>query len=156
MSLNKLLAFSKVSDLETLMNTNFRSVFLLSKLSARMMLRQKSGLIINIGSIVSHMGNPGQSLYTATKGALSSFTKSLALELGPVGIRCNAISPGYIETQMTDEIPSDLREKALENIPLKRFGRVDEVAKAVSFLASDNASYITGTTLHVNGGLYTN
>ncbi len=155
-SLNKLLAFSKATDFEAIMNTNFRSVFLLSKAAYRLMLRKKSGSIINIGSVVSSTGNSGQTLYTASKGALTSFTKSLALELGSAGIRCNTVAPGYIKTDMTGEIPEELQQKALENIPLGHFGEPEDIAKAVSFLASNDSAYITGTTLHVNGGLYLN
>lgn len=155
-SVNKLLAFSKIDDFEKVMNTNFRSVFLLSKFSSRLMLRQKSGSIVNIGSVVASTGNSGQALYAASKGALASFTKSLALELGSVGVRCNTVAPGYITTEMTDEIPEDLRQNILKKIPLARFGKVEDVANAVSFLASEQSSYITGTTLHINGGLYLN
>ena len=155
-TLNKMLAFSKSSDFENIFSTNFRSVFLLAKAAARLMLRKRSGVIVNIGSVVAHTGNAGQALYTASKGALTSFTKSLALELGPAGIRCNTVAPGYIQTNMTEDIPADLKEKALEKIPVGRFGQAEEIGRAVAFLASDDASYVTGTTLHVNGGLFLN
>lgn len=153
-AVNKLLAFSKPSDFESIINTNLRSVFLLSKGASRLMIKQRNGSIINISSVVGFMGNGGQSLYTATKGAITSFTKSLALELGSAGIRCNCVAPGYISTNMTEEISQDIKEKIFDQIPLKRFGSTDEVAKSVGFLASSDASYITGTTIHVNGGLY--
>jgi 3-oxoacyl-[acyl-carrier protein] reductase len=153
-TLNKLLAFSKEEDYEFILNTNLRSVFLLSKLASRMMMVHKSGSIINMSSIAAFTGNKGLSLYSATKGAVVSFTKSLGMELAPFGIRVNCVAPGYIETKMTEAIPEEAKQKILEQIPLGRFGETQEIAKAVGFLASDDSSYITGTTLHVNGGMY--
>ena len=119
-----------------------------------MMMRQKSGAIINVSSVVAFTGNKGGALYSATKGALTSLTRSLALELGPVGVRVNGVAPGYIETNMTKDLPETVKESILAEIPLKRFGKAEEVAKLIGFLSSDDASYLTGSTFHINGGLF--
>lgn len=153
-TLNKLLAFSKEEDYDFLMNTNLRSVFLLSKLASRLMIPKKQGSLINMSSVAAFTGNKGLSLYSAAKGAVVSFTKSLGMELAPFGIRVNCVAPGYVRTAMTEDLPEEAKEKIVEQIPLGRFGNASEIAKAVSFLASEDSSYITGTTLHVNGGLF--
>ena len=152
--LNKLVALSKIEDFRQLLSVNLESAFMLSKGASRLMMRQKSGSIINVSSVVAFTGNKGGSLYSATKGALVSFSKSLAIELGGVGIRVNCVAPGYIETNMTEELPDVTKENLLSQIPLGRFGKPEEVAKLVGFLASEEASYLTGSTFHVNGGLF--
>jgi 3-oxoacyl-[acyl-carrier protein] reductase len=133
---------------------NVQGAFGLSKAVARPMMKQRSGAIVNLTSIVGEMGNAGQAVYSATKAALIGFTKTLARELCSRNIRVNAVSPGFIDTEMTQGIPEAARAKMLENIPLARLGRAEEVAEAVAFLASPMASYITGEVLRVNGGMY--
>jgi 3-oxoacyl-[acyl-carrier protein] reductase len=155
-SIDQLLAFAKPEDFDTLLSTNLKPVFLLSKLAAKVMIRQKGGRIINITSVVGHTGNAGQSMYTATKAAITGFSKSIAQELAGFGILVNCVAPGFIETDMTDALKEETKQAILAKVPLKRLGKPSEVASAVEFLASDKASYITGTTLHVNGGMYTN
>jgi 3-oxoacyl-[acyl-carrier protein] reductase len=119
------------------------------------MLRQRAGRIINVSSVVGFTGNPGQSMYAATKAAIVGFTKSIALELAGANILCNCVAPGFIETDMTGALPEETRQSILGRVPLKRLGTPDDIANAVEFLASDKAAYITGTTLHVNGGMLT-
>lgn len=118
------------------------------------MMKKRWGRIINISSIIGFIGNPGQVNYSTTKAGLIGFTKSLAKELASRNITVNAVAPGFIETDMTAELPAELKEKYLEQIPLGRFGKAEDVANTVLFLASDYASYITGETIHVNGGMY--
>ena len=120
------------------------------------MMRAKSGRIINIASVVGYTGNPGQSMYASTKGAITAFTKSIAQELGSFGILCNCVAPGFIKTDMTDALPEAAKEAILAKIPLKKLGTPEDVAAAVVFLAGDHARYITGSTIHVNGGMFTN
>ena len=156
MSIDQVLTFAKPADFERLLDVNVKSVFNLSKLVSKVMIKQKSGSIINLTSVVGHTGNPGQSMYSATKGAITAFTKSIAGDLAGFGIRANCIAPGFIETDMTGALPEEVQEAILSKVPLKRLGSPQEVAKAARFLASDEASYITGSTLHVNGGMYTN
>ncbi len=155
-SIDQLLAFAKPDDFDTLLATNLKPVFLLSKLTAKVMIRQKAGRIINITSVVGHTGNAGQSMYVTTKAAITGFSKSIAQELAGFGILVNCVAPGFIETDMTDALKEETKQAILAKVPLKRLGKPSEVAAAVEFLASDKASYITGTTLHVNGGMYTN
>ena len=131
-----------------------RGIWFLTKRIIRLfMLRQKSGRIINITSVVGHTGNPGQIPYTMDKAALDAFTKSLAKELASRNILVNSVAPGFIETEMTSELPPELQKRFLENIPLGRIGSPAEVAEVVAFLAT-KGSYITGSVIHVNGGLY--
>ena len=153
-TIDKLLAFAKPDDFENLMNTNLRPVFLLSKQISRMFMKKKSGNIVNVTSVVGHTGNAGQSLYCATKSAITGLTISAAQELAPFGVRCNMVAPGFIDTQMTQTLPKEGVNKLLEQIPLQRMGNPEEVAAAVGFLVSEKSSYITGTTIHVNGGLF--
>lgn len=152
MCIDQVLTFAKPEDFETLLNANVRSVFLLSKAASRHMIKQKGGRIVNITSVVGHTGNGGQSMYAATKGAIGAFTKSIAVDLAGFNILANCVAPGFIDTDMTSALPPDVKEKILQLIPLKRLGRPEEVADAVSFLASDRATFITGSTIHVNGG----
>ena len=153
-SIDQLLAFAKPEDFDRLFATNVKPIFLLSKLASKIMIRQKGGRIINISSVVGHTGNAGQSMYTTTKAAITGFTKSIAQELAPFGILANCVAPGFIETDMTGELKDETRQAILSRVPLKRLGRPEDVAGAVEFLASDKAAYVTGTTIHVNGGMY--
>jgi 3-oxoacyl-[acyl-carrier protein] reductase len=138
---------------DDVLSNNLKSVFNLSKHVAKPMLKQRSGSIINITSIIGLKGNAGQANYAASKAGIVGFTKSIAQELGSRNIRCNAIAPGYIETDMTDNLGEGIKESFVENIPMKRFGKATEVADAVVFLASDMAAYISGQTLSVCGAL---
>ena len=153
-SIDQIITFAKPSELDDVLNTNFKSVFHLSKACSRLMIKQKGGSIINLTSVVGHTGNAGQSMYAASKGAVTAFTKSIASDLAGFGIRANCVAPGFIETDMTDKLPAEVREAILNKVPLKRLGTPEEVAQVVSFLASDAASYITGETIHVNGGMF--
>jgi len=155
-SIDQILTFAKPEDFDRLLSTNLKPVFMLAKLGSKAMIRQKGGRIINMTSVVGHTGNAGQSMYSATKAAITGFTKSIALDLAGFGITANCVAPGFIKTDMTDNLPEAAREQIMGRIPLKRLGQPEDVAQAVAFLASDAASYITGTTLHVNGGMYTN
>jgi len=138
-----------------IIDTNLTSIYKMSKSVLRGMIKNRSGRIISITSVVGAMGNAGQSNYAAAKAGMIGFTKSLAREVGVRGITVNAIAPGFIETDMTDNLPNDQREALASQIPMGRLGTADEVANAVLFLAGDGGSYITGQTLHVNGGMYT-
>ena len=143
----------KNEDWDNVINTNLNGVFNLSKIFVKNMIKQKEGRIINISSISGLMGNPGQVNYSSSKAALNGFTKSLAKELGSRNITVNCIAPGYIETDMTSHIDENQKNKLLETIPLKRLGKSEDVAKLVSFLSSNEASYITGQTISIDGGL---
>lgn len=138
---------------DQVLETNLKSIFNLSKHIARPMMKQRAGSIINVSSIVGITGNPGQVNYAASKAGIFGLTKSVAKELGSRGIRCNAIAPGFIETDMTDELDEKVREAYLNSIPLKRLGRPEEVADLCVFLGSDRSTYITGQVLAVCGGL---
>ena len=145
----------KEDEWEDIIDTNLTSIYKMSKSVLRGMIKNRSGRIISITSVVGAMGNAGQSNYAAAKAGMIGFTKSLAREVGVRGITVNAIAPGFIETDMTDNLPNDQREALASQIPMGRLGTADEVANAVLFLAGDSGSYITGQTLHVNGGMYT-
>lgn len=149
-----LLMRMKEEDWDDVLDTNLKSVFLLVKTVIRGMTKAKFGRIINVASVVGFMGNPGQINYSAAKGGMIAMTKSLAKEFGSRNVTANCVAPGFIETEMTDKLPSDLKDNYIKNIPLGRFGQVDDIANAVSYLASDGAGYVTGSTIHVNGGLY--
>jgi 3-oxoacyl-[acyl-carrier protein] reductase len=138
---------------DDVIDNNLKSAFNLTKHVSTSMLRQKKGSIINITSIVGLKGQAGQINYSASKAGMIGLTKSVADELGSRNIRCNAIAPGFIQTEMTDELPDDLKKRYLEQIPMKRFATADEVAKVVVFLASDMSSYVTGQIIGVCGGL---
>lgn len=140
-------------DWDSVVNTNLKSIYNLTKPVSMVMLRQKEGSIINLTSIVGMIGQAGQSNYSASKAGIIGFTKSIADELGSRNIRSNAIAPGFIKTEMTEELSEDLKKSYLAGIPLKRFAEPEEVAKAALFLASDLSSYVNGQTISVCGGL---
>jgi len=144
----------KDEDWNTVLQVNLTGTFKVTQFFAKKMIKKKYGKIINISSIIGFIGNPGQVNYATTKAGLIGFTKSLAKELAPRNITVNAVAPGFIETDMTEQLPADVKEKYLEQIPMKRFGKPEDVANAVLFLASDMAGFITGETIHVNGGMY--
>jgi len=137
-----------------IIETNLTSIFRVSKACLRGMMKAQKGRIINVGSVVGATGNPGQANYAAAKSGMVGFAKSLAREVGSRNITVNTVAPGFIDTDMTRELSEEQRNALLGNIPLGRLGGADEIAKAVLFLASDDASYITGETLHVNGGMF--
>ena len=144
----------KEEDWNAVIETNLNGTFKITQLAVKGMIKKKWGRIINITSVVGFTGNVGQVNYSTTKAGLVGFTKSLAKELASRNITVNAVAPGFIETDMTDVIPADIKENYLKQIPLNRFGKPEDVANVVVFLASDKASYITGETIHVNGGMY--
>lgn len=142
-----------VDDFDTVVNTNLRSTWLCSKAAIRSMMRKRTGRIVNMTSVSGIMGNAGQSNYSASKAGIIGLTKALAREVASRGITVNAVAPGFVATDLTASLPEDIRNKLNENIPLARWGTVEDVASAVCFLASDEASYITGHVLTVDGGL---
>lgn len=150
-----LLIRMKEDDWDSVLKINLKSVFNTTKAVARIMMKQRYGRIINVASVVGEMGNPGQSNYSASKAGIIAFTKSIAKELGSRGITVNAVSPGFIETDMTKGLPEDVKKDYSKGIALRRFGTPEDVANVVSFLASKDASYVTGDVIKVNGGLYT-
>ena len=145
----------KEDEWEDIINTNLSSIYKVSKSVLRGMIKKRSGRIISITSVVGVMGNAGQSNYAASKAGIIGFTKSLAREVGIRGITVNAVAPGFIVTDMTDSLPEEQKEGLASQIPMGRLGTVEEVADAVLFLASCRGSYITGQTIHVNGGMLT-
>jgi 3-oxoacyl-[acyl-carrier protein] reductase len=142
-----------MEDWDSVLNTNLRGAFVASQAVVRPMMKNRQGSIIHISSISGVMGNPGQAAYCAAKAGLIGLTKSMAKELAPRNIRVNAIAPGFIETDMTDELTPEQKEMLLKNIPLGRIGKADEIAQATAFLASKAANYITGQVLIIDGGL---
>ena len=149
-----LLMTMKDAQWDEIINTNLSSVYRMSKAVLRPMLKKRAGRIINISSVVGATGNPGQTNYAAAKAGMVGFAKSLAREIGSRGITVNTVAPGFIATDMTDELADEQREALAAQIPLGRLGSVEEIAGAVVFLASPAAAYITGETIHVNGGMY--
>ncbi len=141
-------------DWDAVISTNLKSVYRMSQAVLRPMMKARTGRIISISSVVGHMGNAGQTNYAAAKAGMAGFTKSLASEVGSRGITVNCVAPGFIDTDMTAELPEAIKTKMLERIPVGRLGRVQEIAATVAFLASPNAAYISGETIHVNGGMY--
>jgi len=148
-----LLMRMKDDDWDAVISTNLTSVFRMSQAVLRPMMKARAGRIISISSVVGHMGNAGQTNYAAAKAGMTGFTKSLAAEVGSRGITVNCVAPGFIETDMTAELSEDITNKMLARIPAGRLGSVKEIAATVAFLASPNAAYITGETIHVNGGM---
>jgi len=134
--------------------TNLNSVYRMTKACLKPMFRSRWGRIINIGSVVGCSGNSGQANYTAAKAGLIGFSKSLAQEMASRGVTVNVVAPGFIETDMTASLPEEAKSEMLKRIPMKKMGQVEDIAYTVAFLASDNAKYITGETIHVNGGMY--
>ena len=151
---DNLLARMKDEEWNDVIETDLNSIYRVCKAAARSMMKARTGRIVNIGSVVGSMGNAGQSNYAAAKAGMLGFTRALARELGGRGITVNAVAPGFIDTDMTRALSNEQREALTGQIPLKRLGEPDDVAAAVLFLCSDNASYITGETLHINGGLH--
>ena len=151
---DNLLLRMKDSEWDEIMDTDLKSVFRMSKLVIRPMMKARFGRIINITSVVGSMGNPGQANYAAAKAGIAGFSKSLARELGSRNITVNCVAPGFIDTDMTRGLPQEAKTALLAHVPLARFGHPHEVAAAVVFLASEGAAYVTGSTLHVNGGMH--
>ncbi len=151
---DNLLMMMKDEQWNDIIDTNLSSVFRMSKAVIRAMMKKRSGRIINISSVVGVTGNPGQTNYAASKAGLIGFSKSLAREIGSRNITVNTVAPGFIDTDMTRELSEEQRQKLTAQIPLGRLGNADEIASAVVFLASPGAAYITGETIHVNGGMY--
>ncbi|BCM25060.1 3-oxoacyl-ACP reductase FabG [Methyloradius palustris] len=149
-----LLMRMKDEDWDAVLTTNLKSVFRMSQAVLRPMMKARTGRIISISSVVGHMGNAGQTNYAAAKAGMAGFTKSLAAEVGSRNITVNCVAPGFIDTDMTKELPEAIREDLMKRIPLGRLGKVEDIAAAVAFLASPSASYISGETIHVNGAMY--
>ena len=151
---DNLMVRMKDEEWDDILNTNLSGVYHLSRLSLKPMMKARFGRIIHMSSVVGATGNAGQTNYAAAKAALFGLSKSMALEVGSRGITVNVVAPGFIDTDMTRKLSEDQRSKLLENIPLSRLGQPEDIAYAVAFLASDWASYVTGQTIHINGGMY--
>jgi len=150
---DKPLAMMSVEDWDDVLDINLKGAFICTKAVAKVMIKQKSGKIINIASVAGVMGNPGQANYSASKAGLIGLTKTTAKELASRNITCNAVAPGLIKSKMTDVLPEKVKESYLNSIPLKRFGTPEDVANVVGFLASDDSNYVTGQVIHIDGGL---
>ncbi len=144
----------KLEDWEEIIRVNLTGTFLVTQLSVKGMMKKRWGRIINMSSVVAFIGNVGQANYSSAKAGLIGFTKTLAKELASRNITVNAVAPGFIETDMTEDLPEDIKQGFLSQIPMNRFGKPEDVANVVLFLASDLAGYITGEVIHVNGGLF--
>lgn len=151
---DNLLMRMKDEDWDAVIETNLTSIYRMSKAFMRSMMKARYGRIINIGSVVGLTGNAGQTNYCAAKGGLQSFSKAMAQEIGSRGVTVNVVAPGFIETDMTDELEEEHKKALLSKIPAGRMGQAEEIASTVAFLASDRAAYITGETINVNGGMY--
>ncbi|MCX7818194.1 MAG: 3-oxoacyl-[acyl-carrier-protein] reductase [Kiritimatiellae bacterium] len=147
------LARMSEADWDAVLNVNLKGAFLFTKAASRWMLKQRSGSIVNIASVIGIIGNAGQANYAASKGGLIAFTRTVARELASRNVRANAVAPGFIRTAMTDKLPEELRTRMLSAIPLARFGEPDDVARVVLFLASDDSAYVTGQVISVCGGM---
>ncbi|MCZ6791100.1 MAG: 3-oxoacyl-[acyl-carrier-protein] reductase [Candidatus Dadabacteria bacterium] len=150
-----LLMRMKEDDWDSVISINLKGIFNCTRAVTRNMFKQREGRIINLTSVVGEMGNAGQTNYAASKAGVIGFTKACAREMAPRGITVNAVSPGFIKTDITDQLPEDIKKDYISKIPLNRFGTTEDVAGAVAFLTSDDASYITGEVFRVNGGIYT-
>jgi len=153
---DNLLLRMKQEEWTDVINTNINSLYRLCKPLLRPMLKARWGRIVNLSSVVGRMGNPGQTNYVASKAAIEGFTRALAIEVGYRGITVNAVAPGFVATDMTDELTGEQREAMLSRVPLGRMGNSEDIAATVAFLASEQAAYITGAVIPVNGGLYMN
>jgi len=151
---DNLLMRMKEEEFDDVIDTNLKGVFNCIKAVTRPMMKQRSGTIVNISSVVGSLGNPGQTNYVAAKAGVIGMTKSVARELASRNIRVNCVAPGFIETDMTDKLGDETKDAMLKQIPLGRLGAPEQIAKVVRFLASDESSYMTGQTLHVDGGMY--
>ena len=150
---DQLILRMKTEDFDAVINTNLKGTYLCMKQASRLMMKQKSGHIISLSSVVGVIGNAGQVNYAASKAGVIGMTMSLARELGPRGVTVNAVAPGFIETDMTEVLSDEVKEGLKASIPLGTLGHVEDVAKTIAFLASDDAKYITGQTIHVDGGM---
>lgn len=151
---DQLLLRMKDEDFDSVIQTNLRGTYLCTKLALKPMMKARGGSIVNISSVIGHSGNAGQANYAASKAGVEAFARSIALEVGSRGIRVNCVAPGFIATEMTDALDEKQKAAILTNVPLAKLGQVEDVAFAVAYLLSDESSYMTGQTLHVNGGLY--
>lgn len=151
---DQLLLRMKTEDFEQVIQTNLRGTFICTKMAVKLMLKARQGSIVNVTSVIGHSGNAGQANYAASKAGIDAMTKSIAQEVGSRQIRLNCVAPGFISTEMTAVLPEAQKNAILQKVPLQKFGTTQDVAAAVSFLLSDDSTYITGQTLHVNGGMY--
>lgn len=151
---DNLLMRMKDDEWQSILDTNLTSIFRMSKAVLRPMMKKRAGRIINIGSVVGSSGNPGQTNYSAAKAGLIGFSKSMAREIASRGITVNVVSPGFIDTDMTKVLTDDQKAGIMKDVPMERLGKPEEIAATVAFLASDGAAYITGETIHVNGGMF--
>jgi len=152
---DNLLLRMSAEDWDAVLDLNLRGAFLVTKAAMRPMMRQRSGRIVNVASIAGVMGNAGQANYAAAKAGIIGLTKSVAREIASRNITCNAVAPGFVPTDLTEPLPQQVKDELLKQIPLERFGTVEDVANAIAFLVSDDASYITGQVLVVDGGMVT-
>ncbi|XOV78178.1 MAG: 3-oxoacyl-ACP reductase FabG [Aestuariibacter sp.] len=151
---DNLLMRMKDDEWQSIMDTNLTSIFKMSKAVLRPMMKKRNGRIINIGSVVGSSGNPGQTNYAAAKAGVIGFSKSMAREIASRGITVNVVAPGFIDTDMTKALTDEQKQAIMKDVPAERLGKPEEIAATVAFLASDNAAYITGETIHVNGGMF--
>ncbi|TDF41668.1 3-oxoacyl-ACP reductase FabG [Alteromonadaceae bacterium M269] len=151
---DNLLMRMKDDEWQDIMDTNLTSIFRLSKAVLRGMMKKRNGRIVNVGSVVGSTGNPGQANYAAAKAGVIGFSKSMAREVASRGVTINVVAPGFIDTDMTKALTDEQKEQIFADIPANRLGQPEEIAATVAFLVSDNAAYITGETIHVNGGMY--
>jgi 3-oxoacyl-[acyl-carrier protein] reductase len=151
---DNLLMRMKDDEWQSILDTNLTSIFKMSKAVLRPMMKKRHGRIINIGSVVGSSGNPGQTNYAAAKAGVIGFTKSMAREIASRGITVNVVAPGFIDTDMTKSLTDEQKQAIMKDVPAERLGKPEEIAATVAFLASDNAAYITGETIHVNGGMF--